>query len=96
MEERRSIKSKNQNIILENREKLSVSGVEHVTSFDENTVILDTAKGVLTIKGSHLDINKLNLDDGNVIVEGEIGTMIYSEKESFGNKGIGFLGKMFK
>ncbi|TCO71362.1 sporulation protein YabP [Marinisporobacter balticus] len=96
MEERRSTKSKSQNIILENREKLSISGVEHVTSFDENTIILETIKGVLTIKGNHLDMNKLNLDDGNVVVEGEIEAMMYSDRDSMGSKGIGFLGKMFK
>ncbi|MCT4604626.1 MAG: sporulation protein YabP [Marinisporobacter sp.] len=96
MEERKSAKNRNQNIILENKEKLSVSGVEHVTSFDENTIILETVKGILTIKGSSLDINKLNLDDGNVVVEGIVDAMMYSDRESIGNKGIGFLGKMFK
>ncbi|WZL72814.1 sporulation protein YabP [Clostridiaceae bacterium 35-E11] len=96
MEDRRVAKSRSQNIILENREKLSVTGVEHVTSFDENTIILETIKGILTIKGSELDINKLNLDDGNVIVEGMIQSMMYSDKDSIGTKGIGFLGKMFK
>ncbi|QEK11084.1 sporulation protein YabP [Crassaminicella thermophila] len=96
MEERRTVKSRAQNIILESREKLSVSGVEHVTSFDENTIVLETTKGILTIKGNSLDINKLNLDDGNVVVEGTVDAIIYSDRDSIGNKGIGFLGKMFK
>ncbi|MFZ5966665.1 MAG: sporulation protein YabP [Bacillota bacterium] len=96
MEDRKVSKSKNQNIILENREKLSISGVEHVTSFNENMIILETVQGVLTIKGNELDINRLNLDDGNVVVEGYVYSMIYSDKESIGTKGAGFLGKMFK
>jgi sporulation protein YabP len=94
MEERKTGKNKSQNIILENREKLSVSGVEHVTSFDENTIILETAQGLLTIKGNDLDMNRLNLDDGNVVVQGKVYAMLYSDNTS--NKGMGFLGKMFR
>ncbi|PAB57633.1 sporulation protein YabP [Anaeromicrobium sediminis] len=96
MEERRSIKGRSQNIILEDREKISVSGVEHVHSFDENTVILETIRGVLTIRGSELDMNKLNLEDGNVVVKGTVDSMVYTDKDSLGSKGVGFLGKMFK
>ncbi|MCT4594050.1 MAG: sporulation protein YabP [Anaeromicrobium sp.] len=96
MEERRSIKGRSQNIILEDREKISISGVEHVHSFDENAVILETIKGILTIRGSELDMNKLNLEDGNVVVKGIVDSMVYTDKESLGSKGVGFLGKMFK
>ena len=30
-------------VILEEREQLTVSGVEEVESFDENTIVMDTA-----------------------------------------------------
>lgn len=96
MEERKTAKNKSQNIILENREKLSISGVEHVVSFDENAIILETVNGVLTITGSDLDVNKLNLDDGNLAVQGFVSGLMYSEKDSIGSKGKGFLGKIFK
>ena len=96
MDDRRVVKNKSQNIILENREKLSVSGVEHLDSFNENLVIMETYQGILTIKGDNLDINKLNLDDGNVVIEGHVHSLVYSDKDSFGSKGTGFLGKMFK
>ncbi|HHY90578.1 MAG TPA: sporulation protein YabP [Clostridiales bacterium] len=94
MEERKIGKSRNQNIVLENREKLSVSGVEHVTSFNEDTVVMETTEGILTIKGSDLDMNRLNLDDGNVTVQGRIYAILYSDSSS--GKGMGFLGRMFK
>ncbi len=87
---------RSQNIILENREKLSISGVEHVDSFNDNTVILSTLKGGMTVKGVSLNISKLNLDDGNVIIEGNVSSIIYSNKDSSGTKGNGLLGKMFK
>jgi len=82
--------------MLENREKLNVSGVEHVNSFNSELVILETIAGVLTIKGEELDISKLNVEDGNVSVSGTIYALNYSDRESIGAKGAGFLGRMFK
>ena len=70
-----------QNLILENREKLSISGVLDVLSFDDQIVILETELGLLTIKGENIRINKLSLDTAEVIVDGEIYSMSYSEKK---------------
>ena len=50
---------KNQNILLENRSKLTITGVEQVESFNENTIILITVKGGMTIKGEELNVGKL-------------------------------------
>lgn len=87
---------KSQNIILENREKLSISGVEHVDSFNDNTIVLATLRGGMIVKGASLNINKLNLEDGNVIIEGNINSVVYNNKDLSGTKGNGLLGKMFK
>ena len=85
-----------QNIILENREKLTISGVLDVLSFDDQIVILETELGLLTVKGDNLRINKLSLDTADVIVEGEIFNLGYSEKDEL-QKGAGSLfGKIFK
>ncbi len=84
-----------QNIILENREKLSISGVLDVLSFDDQIVILETELGLLTVKGDNLRINKLSLDTGEVIIDGEIYNLGYSEKE-ISQKSGGFLGKIFR
>ena len=50
--------------------------------------------GILTIKGNDLKMNKLNLDNNELIVEGKIVALIYSESE-IGKKG-GMFGKIFK
>ena len=50
-----------QNLILENRGKLNVSGVVDVLSFDDQVVIIETELGLLTVKGENLKINKLNM-----------------------------------
>ena len=64
-------------IILEERELLSVSGVEEVESFDENTILLTTAQGALEIQGEGLHIEKLSLDGGDLRVEGRVNALIY-------------------
>ena len=83
-----------QNLILENREKLTISGVIDVLSFDDQIVILETELGMLTIKGDDLRINKLSIDTQDVIIEGNINTLTYREKEEKKNGSL--LGKIFK
>ena len=83
-----------QNLILENREKLTISGVIDVLSFDDQIVILKTELGMLTIKGEDLRINKLSIDTQDVIIEGNINTLTYSDKEEKKNGSL--LGKIFK
>lgn len=83
-----------QNLILESREKLSISGVLDVLSFDDQIVILETELGMLTIKGEDLRINKLSIDTQDVIIEGNINSLSYSDKEE--RKSGNLLGKIFK
>lgn len=85
-----------QNLLLENREKLTISGVVDVLSFDDQIVILETELGLLTVKGENLRINKLSLDTADVIVDGEIYNLGYSEKDLEKKSGGGILGKIFK
>ena len=70
---------------LEGRDKLTVSGVEEVERFDENTVVLSTAQGGLEIQGEGLHIEKLSLDGGDLQVEGTVTALIYDgERENRG------------
>lgn len=84
-----------QNLILENRGKLSISGVLDVLSFDDQVVMVETELGLLTIKGEGLRINKLSLDTSEVIVEGDISYLSYSNSEKEKEKG-SFISKIFK
>ena len=98
IEERKSINMNTnimQNLILENRGKLSVSGVNDVLSFDDQVVMVDTELGLLTVKGENLRINKLSLDTSEVIVEGEVSSLIYSQNKQDKNSGT-LLSKIFK
>ena len=84
-----------QNIILENREKLTLSGVRDVLSFDDQIVIVETELGLLNIKGQNLKITKLSIDTGDVVVEGDILNLGYSEK-TLDKKGTSIMNKLFR
>ena len=85
-----------QNLILENRCKLSVSGVLDVLSFDDQVIIIETELGLLTIKGENLRINKLSIDTSEVIVEGDISSMNYSDNKNIEKSKGSLISKIFK
>jgi sporulation protein YabP len=70
------------NLILDSRKKLSLSGIDDVSGFNEETVNLTTSLGGLIVKGSNLHISKLNLDSGDVEIEGTINSLQYMESKS--------------
>ena len=76
---------------LDNRSKLSVSGVSDVESFDETTVVLHTARGVLIIRGENLHLQTLSIDGGQVAVSGTIDSLSYEEPQKTG----GFFRRLF-
>ena len=82
------------NIILENKSKLSISGVTDVESFDEESIVIHTENDTLTVKGFNLHINKLNLDASELVIEGEIENLTYADLAE--QKGGGFFSKMFR
>lgn len=84
-----------QNLILENREKLNITGVLDVLSFDDQMVIVETELGLLTVKGNNLRINKLSTDTEEICVEGTIYNLAYSEKTNVGKESSLF-SKIFK
>ncbi len=69
----------NQNLILENRKRLSVSGVEEVDGFDDGFVRLHTSLGELSVRGHGLRIENLSVETGELTVSGEIGELAYEE-----------------
>jgi len=96
LEDRKPISSNIiQNLILENREKLSISGVVDVLSFDDQVVIVETELGLLTVKGENLRINKLSIDTSEVVVEGEIYNLAYSGND-LDKKSGSIFNKIFK
>lgn len=81
------------NLILENRNKLMLSDISDVESFDESMVVAMTSLGAVVIKGENLHISKLNLDIGELCVQGDVFSMVYSDDS---DESKSFLSKMFR
>lgn len=66
-------------IALDDRRRLSVTGVEEVESFDETCIVMVTSKGNLIIRGENLHIETLSLDGGALKVEGDVDSLTYED-----------------
>ena len=96
IEEKKISKPKVQNLFIENRERISISGVLEVNSFNSEIINMETEMGILTIKGDELKISRLNLENGEMMIEGYLVSCLYSEMEDPKTKALGFLGRIFK
>jgi len=82
----------NSNIILEDREKLHLSGVLDVEMFSEEKLVLETVCGMLTIAGRDLKIENLNVDSGDLFLLGYVSSLVYTEAAT---KKSSFLSRVF-
>lgn len=82
----------NHNIIIEDRKKLTLSGVKDVVSFDDETLLLETALGRLTVKGAGLHIVNFDTASGDLFAEGKIYAAVYTSDEKNG----GFFSRVFR
>ena len=89
MEENISV---NQNIIIENRKCLNISGVKEVTSFDDETILLDSVQGKITIKGDGLHVESFNTITGDFCANGKVHAVVYMSYAKTG----GFISRLFK
>lgn len=78
-------------LTLNEREKLTLTGVHEVVSFDDATVILRTSLGMLTVQGRELKLKNLSQDGGQVTVDGKISALSYEEPKAPG----GFWRRLF-
>lgn len=71
------IRMRAHSVHIDNRARMNVTGVIDVESFNEQEVLLDTEAGELAITGNNLHLAKLNLDDGQIVIEGEVIALDY-------------------
>ncbi|WP_461370871.1 sporulation protein YabP [Candidatus Darwinibacter acetoxidans] len=93
--EERRLNSVRHQLILAEREKLTLDGVLHVESFDDGEIVLETELGGLVVQGEDLHIKELNLEKGNLLVQGYIQSVEYLG-DSLGKKSRGFLARLFR
>lgn len=69
-------------LTLNERSRLSMTGVSEVISFDDRTVVLHTSLGMLTVHGQQLQLRQLSPEGGKVAVDGKISALVYEEPRS--------------
>lgn len=95
--EKREIKleDKKSLLSLENRRRLVLTGIIEVISFNEDQIVLNTNLGTLNIKGKDLKMNKLDVQNGDVIIIGTVNSCVYISNEPKKKKH-NLIWKMFK
>lgn len=97
MEETKRLDRKAHKVTIDERARLTVTAVEDMDSFNENEVIFLTSAGMMTVTGEDLHVNKLNLDDGTIVIEGTIESLDYADHEELRMAGKPkFFGRVFK
>lgn len=82
------------NLIIEDRKKINISGVEEVQSFDDESVVLLTTMGELTVRGSDIKIGKLSTESGDLSITGNIRAISYTDDDYDSDRG--FFSRIFR
>ena len=95
--ENETINVGNHSISINERKNIIITGVKKIDSFDDEEFLLETNMGYIIIKGTNLEIIKLDTYQGNISIKGKINSLNYVEnlnkKES---KEDSIIGKLFK
>ena len=83
-------------ISIAERKNVLVTGVKKIESFDNEEFFMDTTLGFLVIKGSELEIIKLDTYQGNVSIKGNVDSFSYVDKGMKKEKEDSFFNKLFK
>lgn len=71
---------------LKERREGTLTGVVDVISFDSEQIFLETTQGMLTIRGRELHVSRLQLELGEIDVEGTVDSFVYTEGGSYGRR----------
>ena len=96
MEDLNNVNRRPHKLMLTDRRTCTISGVNDVLSFDINEILLETAQGMLMIKGNELHVSRLSLDKGEVDIDGRIDSFTYSENNGYSGKGESLFSRLFK
>ncbi len=68
------------NVYICGRSRVELSAIEDVISFDESSVVLGSALGIISIEGQGLHILKMNVESGDIVIDGKINSLLYIDK----------------
>lgn len=90
----KSDSGKQHSVCLDNRRRLVITGVTDTDKFNEGSVLLYTCMGEMTVRGRDLHVCGLSLESGEMIIEGEISSVVYGD--SFIQSPLSAFGRIFK
>lgn len=91
-----SISNYNHGISLLERKNLVITGVKKIENFDSEQFLLETIMGFMVIKGSELELVKLDTLQGNVSIKGNVSGINYVEENTKKNKEESIFNRLFK
>ncbi len=68
-------------LLIDDRQRITITDVEDVASFNEQTIMISSKSGNISIKGEDLHVLKLDLEEGKIVIEGTINSATYLEKK---------------
>ncbi len=80
---------------ISDRREIFLTGIKKIDSFDNEEFLMESNMGIILLKGSNLEIIRLDTHDGNVKIKGKIISFTYLDGESKQDKE-SFLSKLFK
>lgn len=83
------------NVTISDRKNILISGVKKIESFDNEEFLMETNMGYVLVKGSELEIIKLDTYQGNVSIKGKFNSLNYMDSAKK-EKEDGMFSKLFK
>ena len=69
-------------VLIKNRQRMEMTGIEDVTSYIDEEIIVLTSDMSVSIEGENLKIERFNSENGELILTGTINGMFYFTKKT--------------
>lgn len=75
-------------VTLENRERMTITDIREIDSFDEQEIRASLNQGAMVVRGEKLHIQVLDLNEGKAVISGRVDSLMYVKAKVKGEKGI--------
>ena len=76
-----NVKEIKHDVMIKSRKRLEMTGINDVSSYDENEIMVQAENTGLSIEGEMLKIEKFDSEKGELIVNGIINGIFYFNKD---------------
>jgi len=83
-----SMEPADQDVRIFSRKRMELTGIGEVESFTDNTIVMHSALGSVSVEGENLKIESFSTDKGELIIIGRIDSLYYYAGESTEKRGL--------